>query len=155
MKLPSSLVRFLIAGTLSLASLTAMAMPPLADAAAMPGPPLTDDAPPPPFLHGILLSDGQQDQVFEIMHRAAPTLRAKAREARRAQQALHELSLSGSYDEAKARALADAVAHAVAEIALLRAGIDNQTVRLLTPEQRKQLDAAKPCTGEHPLGQQH
>jgi protein CpxP len=97
----------------------------------------------PPYLRGTHLTDVQQDQVFDILHQAAPTLRSREKEARQAQRQLHDLAMSAGYDDAKAKALADAAARAMAEVEALRAAIDNRIYRLLTAEQRKQLAAPR------------
>lgn len=103
-----------------------------------------DFEPQPPFLHGISLTEAQKDQVFAIMHRAAPTLRTKEREVWQAHRALHELALSATYDEPKAKSIADAAARAMTETALLHADVNNQIFGLLTPGQRKQIAAGGP-----------
>jgi len=133
------------AGILATPALARPPCPPPDGPMMQPGMPMPGEPEPmPPYLRGVQLNDGQRDQVFQIMHRAAPALRGKGQEAGQAQRALHELSLSANYDEAKAKTLADAGARAMAEIALMQAAIDNQIVRLLTPDQRKQIDSAKP-----------
>ena len=69
---------------------------------------------------------------------------SNSRRSTRAQRELHALAF-GAYDETKARALADAVGRAHAELTFARARTDAQILQLLTPAQRKQLD-------EHPAG---
>jgi protein CpxP len=101
------------------------------------------EAPPPPFLRGLALSDEQQDRVFAITHELAPQLRQLARSAHKAHEQLHELSLGESYDEAHARSLAESGAKAEAELALLRLHADRQILDVLTPEQRKQATAQR------------
>lgn len=90
-----------------------------------------------PFLHGLKLSEPQQDKLFAIFHAHAPQMREQAKAAKAANDALHELALSEQYDEARAGALAEASGKAAAEMALLRARIDHEIVALLTPEQRQ------------------
>jgi Spy/CpxP family protein refolding chaperone len=129
-----------------MASPPVSAMPPLArpDAPMVhPGPMACDFDPFPPFLHGLQLNEEQNDKVFNLMHAQVPTLRAKAKEARRAHEELQRLSLSVDFDEAKAKSLADAGARAMADMALMRARADQQIYRLLSPEQRRAL-ASRP-----------
>jgi Spy/CpxP family protein refolding chaperone len=102
-----------------------------------------DFEPMPPFLRGLQLSDEQNDKIFNLMHAQVPALRAKAKEARKAHEELHRLSLSVDFDEAKAKSLADLGARAMADMALMRARADQQTYRLLSPEQRRAL-ASRP-----------
>lgn len=139
MKKRSLAICLLAMGIGAVTAPSALAMPPGPPPDSPMMPPELDR--PPPYLRGVHLSDAQKDQIFDILHRAAPALRAKGSEVRRAQVQLHELAMSASYDETKAKTLADAGARAMAELALLRAGTDNQIFRLLTAEQRKQLAA--------------
>src|SRR5438445_969649 len=92
------------------------------------------------FLHGIKLTEEQEDKVFAIVHAQQPLLREQMKAAGKARQALHAMSLSAQYDDNKAKALADAAARAMADTALLRTRSDQQIYALLTTEQRKQLE---------------
>ena len=129
--------RHLLAGcALALAATATFAAPP-----PMMGP---DQEPTPPFLHGVSLTEEQRDKMFEIMHAQMPGLRAREKELRQAHEALLRVSLSGEFDDIKAKSLADAGARAMAEIALTRARLDHKVYRLLTSEQRKQIDNPHP-----------
>src|SRR5690606_29444223 len=55
------------------------------------------------MLHGIDLTDEQKTKVGELHKAAAPEMRAAMKEAFEARRALHELSSSDNFDEAKAR----------------------------------------------------
>src|SRR5688572_6531299 len=72
------------------------------------------------WLRGLNLTEAQRDQVFKIFHEQAPVLREHAKAAR-------------------ARALADAQAKAMAEASFLRADAMSRVVQILTPEQREKL----------------
>ncbi len=103
-------------------------------ARAMPGPPPGL----PPFLHGIELSEAQQDKVFAATYAQAPLLREQEKIAFKAHAQLRELAGSSAYDDAKAGALANTAAQAMAKISLLHARLEQQLLAVLTPEQRKQ-----------------
>jgi Spy/CpxP family protein refolding chaperone len=111
--------------------------------------------PVPPFLHEANLDEAQRDKIFLIMHAQMPQLREQEKTRFKARQALAGLGMSGQYSDAKAKALADTLARATAEIALIRARSDSQIVALLTPEQRAALDKSRnergamppPCVG--------
>ncbi|HXE39102.1 MAG TPA: Spy/CpxP family protein refolding chaperone [Azonexus sp.] len=103
----------------------------------------------PRHLHGLNLTEAQQDKVFEIMHGQAPVMRDKAKALRKAEGDLHALTAAPDYSEAKARTLADTAAKAMAEMALLRAKTDRKVFEVLSPDQRKQLAEMKPA-GESP-----
>ena len=97
--------------------------------------------PTPPFLRGIALNEAQRDQIFELMHKQAPTMRDKAKASHQAMNELHELSLSNNYDEARAKKLARSAADAQSEMGLLRSQNDQKILAMLTPEQRKEVAA--------------
>lgn len=90
-------------------------------------------------LHGLALSEAQQDKVFAILHAQAPQVRQLERTAFKAEQEVRRLGFSAQYDEAKAKSLVDAVAKARGELALLRLRGEHQIYDVLTPEQKRQL----------------
>ncbi|QDG70319.1 Spy/CpxP family protein refolding chaperone [Janthinobacterium tructae] len=92
----------------------------------------------PPFLHGIELSEAQQDKVFAATYAQAPLLREQEKIAFKAHAQLRELAASSTYDDAKAGALANTAAQAMATISLQQARLEQQLLAVLTPEQRKQ-----------------
>lgn len=98
----------------------------------------------PPYLRGIDLSEAQRDKIFALTHAQVPTAREQFKALEKAQRELRALVFQGPYDEAKARALADAAGRAQTELALSRARTDAQILQVLTPEQRKQFDDARP-----------
>jgi protein CpxP len=92
----------------------------------------------PMSLRGVVLDEAQQDKVFAIVHAQEPQMREQEKAARHAHEALRAMVTSGQFDEAKASALAQAGAKAMAATALQRARTDAQINALLTPEQRRQ-----------------
>ena len=91
------------------------------------------------MLRGIDLTEEQKTKVNELHKAAAPEMRAAMKEAFEARRALHELTVSGSFDEAKAREIAQKGADAMARASVLKAKTHSQVLATLTPEQRKQL----------------
>ncbi|MQA37340.1 Spy/CpxP family protein refolding chaperone [Rugamonas aquatica] len=91
----------------------------------------------PPLLHGLELSEAQQDQVFAILHAEQPYLREQGKAAAKAHEALRALGHSDKYDDAKAAALAKEAATAMANIALQHVRTEQKLLAVLTPEQRK------------------
>ncbi|OFA00846.1 Spy/CpxP family protein refolding chaperone [Duganella sp. HH101] len=90
----------------------------------------------PPFLHGVELSEAQQDQVFAILHAEQPYLREQGKAAAKAHEALRALGRADKYDDAKAAALAKEAATAMANIALQHVRTEQKLLAVLTPEQR-------------------
>lgn len=99
----------------------------------------------PPHLRGLDLTEGQRDKIFEIIHAQAPAMREKGKAMFKAQADLRALAAAPDYSEAKAGALADAAAKAMADMTLARAKAERQVFEVLTPEQRKQLAEMKPA----------
>jgi Spy/CpxP family protein refolding chaperone len=96
-----------------------------------------------PFLHGVQLSETQQDRVFAIMHAQAPTQRELEKKIRVAHEALRSAGGAAQFDEAGASAQAQALGQAVAAEALLRARTEAQVYAVLTPEQRERAGKAR------------
>lgn len=97
----------------------------------------------PPFLRDLKLSEAQRDRIFDLMQTQAPAMRKQAKAMRKSQMELRQLGMSDEYSEAKAKALADANAQAMARMGQLQASTSHQVYLLLTPEQRKQMEECK------------
>lgn len=91
----------------------------------------------PPFVHGIELSEAQEDKVFAILHAQEPYLRDQGKAAAKAHEALRALGSADQYDDAKAAALAKDAATAMANLALQHVRTEQKLLAVLTPEQRK------------------
>lgn len=92
-----------------------------------------------PMLHRLHLTEVQQDKVFNILHAQAPQARELRKAERAAHRGLHELMMSGAYDDAKAKKLADQLGKAEADATLLHARTHHQILEVLTAEQREML----------------
>ncbi|WP_296945708.1 Spy/CpxP family protein refolding chaperone [uncultured Massilia sp.] len=90
-------------------------------------------------LHGLALSEAQQDKLFAILHAQAPQRRDQQKAVRKAADGLRELGRAERFDEARAAALSRDLGQAVAAEALLRARTEAQVLAVLTPEQRAAL----------------
>ena len=97
----------------------------------------------PPFLHGIDLSEVQQDKVFALLLAAAPALREQEKLEHKSDKELHALLASSDFDEARIKTLAETHAHAMAQTLVLRARSMHQILAVLTPEQRAEVDAMR------------
>lgn len=110
----------------------------------MPGVPM------PPFLHNIDLTEAQRDEIFTILHTEAPAVRERMKAVHKAHEALQALTMSGKYDEAKAKELAETAADNMAVLSLLHSRSESRIYGLLTPEQRKRVNATKGQASPHP-----
>jgi protein CpxP len=90
-------------------------------------------------LHGLNLSEAQQDKLFAIHHAAQPERREHTKAIRKAHEALAELARAERFDDARATALARDLGQAIAAEALLQARTEAQALAVLSPEQRAQL----------------
>ena len=110
---------------------------------------------PPPFLHGLDLSDAQQDKIFNILLADAPLAHEQEKLVHKSGKELHALLEQDQYDEAKIKVLADTQAHATAQLMVLHARSMHQILALLTPEQRTQLSAMKEKFADPHHGDEH
>jgi Spy/CpxP family protein refolding chaperone len=94
-----------------------------------------DEMRPPRFLREVVLTDEQEDRVFTLLHSAAPALREQSKAARAARRSLHELVTSAQFSDTAAGALAQAEGRAEGQTVLLRARLERDLYRVLTPEQ--------------------
>lgn len=92
----------------------------------------------PPFLHGIQLTSEQDDKLFALTHAEAPKMRDHMKQRHQLKQELMALSQAATFDEGKAKQLADKLANLEREGALNHARFDSKVFGLLTPEQREQ-----------------
>lgn len=97
----------------------------------------------PPYLRGIALTDGQHDLLFELLHAQAPAMRERANAVRKAEGELQTLAFAADFSEARARTAVDAAGRAQGELAAARLRVDRQVAELLSPEQRRQLQARR------------
>ena len=90
-------------------------------------------------LHGLHLTEAQQDKVFALFHAEAPQRRERDKTIRKAHETLRELGHADRFDEARASAAARDLGQAIAAQALAQARLESQMQALLTPEQRERM----------------
>lgn len=90
-------------------------------------------------LHGLDLTDAQRAQVKQIMAAEKPTLKPLMQQEMQNHQQMTALVRSGSFEEAKAQAIAAQEAQIHTQIAVERAKIEAQVYQLLTPDQKTKL----------------
>ena len=98
-----------------------------------------DDGAMPHMLRHLQLSEAQQDKIFTILHAQAPQARELRKAMEKAHRGLHELVTTGPFDDAKAKALSEALGKALSDSALLHARTHHQILEVLTPDQRQEL----------------
>ncbi len=116
-------------------------MPPLAPVGMMPPHSFqSGEKPLPPFLLGLDLTESQQDKIFELLHSQEPAMRAQGKIIRKAMAEMNQQAKVDHYSAAEVRRLADKLAGANADAAVLRIDTEARIRALLTPEQRKHAD---------------
>ena len=103
-------------------------------------------------LRGLNLSEAQRDKIFDLMHAEAPQMRERGKAIRKAHDELRALGASADYSDARAQALADASAKAMADMALAHVRLEHKIVEVLTPEQRQQFADMQMRRGQQPAG---
>ena len=92
---------------------------------------------------GIDLSEAQRDQLFEIRHQQAPTLRDLGKKVGAARKEFREATQGEQFDESKAKAASDKLGSAMAELQLEKARGYAKMQAVLTDAQRKTLAERK------------
>lgn len=82
------------------------------------------------------LSSAQQDQMKAVWEKEKPTLRPLMQQMRQNHQAMEALTASGTFDEAKTRALATQGAQTMIELQVQHARIKSEMMQLLTADQK-------------------
>lgn len=100
------------------------------------------------FLHGLDLSEAQQDAIFNLMHRQAPEVRKQQQALEKAQEALHQLTRQDRFDESQGRRLAKEIGDLKSEMAYQHARTQQEVYHLLTAVQRKQVEERQSGTFE-------
>lgn len=91
-----------------------------------------------PF-HAVGLTDTQKTQIKELYHNAKPAMQPLMQQARQNHEAMIQLITSGTFDQAKAQALATQAAQIHAQMEVQHAQIASQAYALLTTEQKTKM----------------
>lgn len=101
-----------------------------------------------PELRRLGLSEDQRSRVRQIMESHRDEQRALADRARKAHEALREVTESPTFDESAVRARAADVAIVEADMAVARARLYNEVYQILTPEQQTTLKTLQAGRGQ-------
>ncbi len=97
----------------------------------------------PRMLKRLDLSAEQQDRISALRKQDAGIMAEKFKIMRDSRAQLGDMRMKGEYDEARIKALTEQGAQAMAEMGQLRARQMHEMARILTPEQRKQVEAKR------------
>jgi periplasmic protein CpxP/Spy len=116
----------------------------------------SDDAPAPPPMHGhgnefgrgghmmeffadyLNLSDAQQAQMKDIMHKEHASLKPLMQQLHQGHQQLQQYA-EGTFDEAKVRTIAAQQSQAQVELTVAQTRIHNELFQVLTPDQQAKM----------------
>lgn len=82
------------------------------------------------------LSSAQQDQIRAIMQKEKPTLAPLMQQIKQFHSQMNQFDQSGTFDEAKVRALATQQSQTMIELAVQHARIKSEMLQVLTPDQK-------------------
>lgn len=91
-----------------------------------------------PF-HAVDLTEAQHTQIKQIYESGKSTMTPLFEQAHQNHEAMGQLITGGSFDEAKAQALATQSAQIQSQIELERAKLTSQAYQVLTPEQKTKM----------------
>ena len=89
------------------------------------------------------LSQAQQDQIKAILEKEKPTIQPLMKQLMERHQQLDQLENSGTFDEAKVRALAAQNTQTMTELVVQKARIHAEMMQVLTADQKAKLVALK------------
>lgn len=82
------------------------------------------------------LTDAQQAQVKDILAKEKPTIQPLLDQLKQAHQNMMALETTGTFEEAKVRALAAQQTQTMTELMVQKARIHNELFQVLTPDQK-------------------
>jgi len=92
------------------------------------------------FADYLDLTDAQQAQIKQIKASAKPAMKPLYQQERQSHQQMKEFILSGSFDQAKAQAIANQEAQVHAQLEVQRASLAAQAYQVLTADQKTKLN---------------
>ena len=95
------------------------------------------------FTDVLDLTQAQQDQAKAIMEKEKPVLQPLMKQLMQAHRDMSNLEDSGTFDEAKVRALAAQNTQVMTELFVQKARIHAELMQVLTPEQKAKLAQIK------------
>jgi Spy/CpxP family protein refolding chaperone len=122
-------------------------LPMLAAAPGMPPMGMPPMGMPPPYLRALDLTRDQRDAMFKVMHESMPAIRDLIEADIKTLDELGVLAKVDTFDAHKVRILADAHGQVRSLLLQKHAEVDAKMRAILTPVQRKKLDAGRADMG--------
>jgi len=84
-------------------------------------------------------NEGQQAQAKDILAKEKPTLDSLSQQMKQGHEALKQLETSGTFDEAKVRAVASQQSQTMTDLIVEKARIHSALFQILTPDQKTKM----------------
>ena len=101
------------------------------------------------------LNEAQQAQAKEILAKEKPTLDSLSQQMDQGHQALRQLENSGTFDEAKVRAVASQQTQTMTDLIVEKARIHSALFQILTPDQKTKMTQLMDKHGHGGMGHHH
>lgn len=92
------------------------------------------------YADALDLTSAQQDQIKAIWEKEKPTMKPLMQQVHQGKAAMRALASSGTFDEAKTRALATQNAQAAIELEVQHARVQSEMMQVLTPDQKTKFE---------------
>ena len=103
----------------------------------------------------LSLNEAQQGQLKDILAKEKPTLDSLSRQMKQGHEALKQLEASGTFDEAKVRAVASQQAQTMTDLIVEKARIHSALFQILTPDQKTKMTQLMDKHGHGGMGHHH
>ncbi len=103
----------------------------------------------------LSLNEAQQGQLKDILAKEKPTLDSLSQQMKQGHEALKQLETSGTFDEAKVRAVASQQAQTMTDLIVEKARIHSALFQILTPDQKTKMTQLMDKHGHGGMGHHH
>jgi len=103
----------------------------------------------------LSLNEAQQGQLKDILAKEKPTLDSLSQQMKQGHEALKQLETSGTFDEAKVRAVASQQAQTMTDLIVEKARIHSALFQILTPDQKTKMTQLMDKHGHGGMGYHH
>ena len=103
----------------------------------------------------LSLNEAQQAQAKDILAKEKPTLDSLSQQMKQGHEALKQLETSGTFDEAKVRAVASQQAQTMTDLIVEKARIHSALFQILTPDQKTKMTQLMDKHGHGGMGYHH
>ena len=103
----------------------------------------------------LSLNEAQQAQAKDILAKEKPTLDSLFQQMKQGHDALRQLETTGTFDEAKVRAVASQQSQTMTDLIVEKARIHSELFQILTPDQKTKMTQLMDKHGHGGMGHHH